>query len=156
MWLRRLRKRHYFWRSWIVSLNLKHIEASVLPNSIDLRWVRIAQVPRSQYMGLYSWQLQRRHYQLLYPLAHAHRVIVLKPHHLWIYMYIVYSPVSSSCEIFILFEGCQELHRENCYSLLLSELCSYVFIRIVVQCLVQCSTCIQLAWFYVKHTCIVF
>ena len=53
MWLRWLTKRHYFWRSWIVSLDLKDTEASFLPNSTDSRCLQVAQVPRSRDMAIF-------------------------------------------------------------------------------------------------------
>jgi hypothetical protein len=40
-------KRQYLWPLWIVSLDLKHTEASFSPRSLDSLCFRVAQVPRS-------------------------------------------------------------------------------------------------------------
>jgi hypothetical protein len=62
-------KKALFATLWIVSLNLKHTEASFSPISIDSLCLWVAQVPRSQNMAIFV-QTDRQISRLLYPLLH--------------------------------------------------------------------------------------
>jgi hypothetical protein len=64
-------KRHYLSRSWIVSLNLKHI----LEFFTDLLCLRVARVPRSQEVAIFVLTTQ----PITLPLAHVCGVITVFP-----------------------------------------------------------------------------